>query len=69
MPQVVELDNGCSLSAALAHVAALLPDGQDLPPQSLVAVAGEHLGTVRRHAETALCDGQELTLIVPVAGG
>jgi molybdopterin converting factor small subunit len=35
----------------------------------LIAVAGKHLGTLASHTPSPLADGDELTVIAPVAGG
>jgi sulfur carrier protein ThiS len=68
-PEELSWDKPATLEDALARLAALLPEGQRLPPSCLVAVAGRHLGTWAHHEPCVLEDGDELTLIAPVAGG
>jgi len=69
LPDALDVDEGCTLAEALARVAAMLPDGQGLPSAGLVAVGGQHAGTVCRHSNPTLRDGEELVIVVPVAGG
>lgn len=66
-PVELELPEGSSVEAALESVAQRL--GQPLPETCLVAVSGAHLGTVRKHLPRELRPGDELLLLVPVAGG
>jgi molybdopterin converting factor small subunit len=69
LPDQIELPDGSGVEAALKKIAALLPADNRLPDSCLVAVAGTHLGTLENHRSHALRDGDELTLIAPVAGG
>ena len=69
LPQHIELSDGCGVEAALATIAGLLPADSRLPDSCLVAVSGTHLGTLGNHRPHELQDGDELTLIAPVAGG
>ncbi len=69
MPGHLTLADGCSLDEALQALAAQVPGGRGLAGSCLVAVSGTHLGTVRSHRPCVLCDGDELTIIAPVAGG
>ena len=69
LPEELTLPAGASVDDALARIAELLPEGVRLPESCLVAVSGEHLGTLARHAERELADGDELLLVAPVAGG
>jgi hypothetical protein len=68
-PGHLTLADGCSLDEALQTLAALAPAGRGLAGSCLVAVSGSHLGTVRSHRPCVLRDGDELTIIAPVAGG
>lgn len=68
MPEVLELDDGCGVDDALRQLAALQP-AQAFPSSCLLVVSGQHLGTLARHADRRLSDGDELALIAPVAGG
>jgi hypothetical protein len=69
IPRNLTLPDGASLDAALAAIESLLASGAKLPPSCLVAVAGNHLGTVERHTPHLLHDGDELLLLAPIAGG
>lgn len=66
-PLELELPEGSTVEAALESVAQRL--GQPLPETCLVAVSGDHLGTVRTHVPRELRAGDELLLLAPVAGG
>jgi hypothetical protein len=69
LPEWLNLPDGCSVDHALEAVAALIGNGKGPSASSLVAVSGSHLGTVRNHRPRELRDGDELTIIAPVAGG
>ncbi len=69
MPEQLTLPEGASVDDALQALADHLPGGSGLPASCLVAVSGTHLGTVGSHQPHVLRDGDELLLIVPVAGG
>ncbi len=69
VPDELTLPEGSGVTAALERVASLLPDGRRLPESCLVALAGQHLGTVANHREQVLREGDELLLLAPVAGG
>jgi molybdopterin converting factor small subunit len=69
VPDELTLTEPATVDDAIARLTALLPEGQRFPPSCLVAVAGQHLGTLDRHEPRALQDGDEVTLIAPVAGG
>ena len=68
LPDELDLPDGANVDDALQLLDAQLGDDQ-LPASCLVAVAGKHLGTLAKHAAATLADGDELTLIAPVAGG
>ena len=69
IPRELTLPDGASLDAALEAIERLLPAGARLPPSCLVAVSGNHLGTLGSHDAHALCEGDELLLLAPIAGG
>jgi molybdopterin converting factor small subunit len=69
LPGELTLADGATLDDALKAVAAMLPEGRQLPESCLVAVSGQHVGTLRSHQARALREGDELLLFAPVAGG
>ena len=69
LPGELELPDRATLREALAELQRLLGDGVALPPSCLVAVSGQHAGTVEQHDNRSLQEGDELMLIAPVAGG
>jgi molybdopterin converting factor small subunit len=69
LPDEITLPDCATLDQALESLAAHLPNQQPLPASCLVAVSGEHLGTVASHPSRQLADGDELVVIAPVAGG
>ncbi len=69
LPDSLELGQSATVEEALRALREHLPDSFQIPDSCLVAVRGTHLGTVARHQSLALRDGDELTLIAPVAGG
>lgn len=69
VPERLTLPDGCGLDEALRTVAAMMPGEKGLPESCLVAVGGNHLGTVSSHGPCVLRDGDELMIIAPVAGG
>jgi molybdopterin converting factor small subunit len=69
LPDELTLADGSTVDDALAKLATLLPAGEQFPDSCLVAVADQHLGTLALHASRELRDGDELTLIAPMAGG
>lgn len=68
-PSTLELAADASLHDALEAIRRSLADPRQLPPTCLVAVSGIHQGTVAKHRNAALHDGDELLLVAPVAGG
>jgi molybdopterin converting factor small subunit len=68
LPDEIELPEGSNVDDALRLLDSQLGD-DSLPPSCLVAVADKHLGTLANHTAASLSDGDELTLIAPVAGG
>lgn len=68
LPSTLELEDGATVETALQQIDQLTGEAS-LPPSCLVAVNGEHLGTLLEHGRRDLEDGDELALIAPVAGG
>jgi hypothetical protein len=69
LPQRLTLPDGCPLDAALEALAAALPEGEHWQETCLLAVAGVHVGTWRDHRPAVLREGDEILLLMPVAGG
>ena len=69
LPDELELADGAKLSDALVAINTQLPKEGRLPPSCLIALAGCHVGNVASYSDQQLSDGQELTLVAPVAGG
>ena len=69
LPEALDLPAGSTVDDALRVLSTHLPDDQPFPPSCLVAVSGEHLGTIAAHRPRTLTTGDELILIAPVAGG
>lgn len=69
LPREIILADGAGSAEVLQRLNEHLPVASPLPGSCLLAVNGEHLGTVLQHAPRRLQDGDELVLIVPVAGG
>lgn len=69
LPGELTLSDGARLDDALRAISDCLPAAEPLPTTCLVSLAGRHRGTVARHTDDVLNDGDELVLIAPVAGG
>ena len=69
IPQTLDLSDGATVDEALEALGRLMPEDAKLPPSCLVAVSGTHLGTVDKYRPHVFREGDELTLIAPVAGG
>lgn len=69
LPEEITLPDGSTVDDAIEVLSAQLADGGQFPPSCLLAVSGEHLGTLGNHQPCTLNEGDELTLIAPVAGG
>ncbi|MCO6454630.1 MAG: MoaD/ThiS family protein [Pirellulaceae bacterium] len=69
LPDELELDDAAGVGDALRLLAKRLPADVRLPDTCLISVSGQHLGTLAQHNSVRLRDGDELTLIAPVAGG
>ena len=69
LPDELELPADAMLSHALAAINDRLSADATLPTTCLIALAGQHVGNVGGYEDIPLADGQELTLVAPVAGG
>lgn len=69
LPTEITLDDGATVEDALRLLTEDLEDDQQLPPSCLVAVSGEHIGTLASYTNRVLQERDELILIAPVAGG
>jgi molybdopterin converting factor small subunit len=69
LPEALTLPDESSLDDALRSLSDLFPADQPLPPSCLISISGRHRGTVGKHEDCPLSDGDELALIAPVAGG
>ncbi len=69
LPAELDLADGATLQDAIRSVNELLPDDAPLPASCLIAVGGQHVGIVGAMKDRPLHDGEELTLVAPVAGG
>lgn len=69
LPEQLELPEGSTVADAVRAVRACSTDASPLSDSCLIAVSGTHLGTLGRYDDRPLRDGEELTLIAPVAGG
>ena len=69
MPHELTLPDAASVDEALESLQQHLPADNSLPPSSMIAVSGAHLGTLASHQARTLQDGDELVIIAPVAGG
>jgi sulfur carrier protein ThiS len=66
--RVFDLPAGASVDDVLAALKG--EDGEAAPsPQALVAVSGDHIGTVADHEQRTLVDNDEVLIFSPVAGG
>lgn len=68
LPEELQLDDAATLQDALQSISTQLGEAQ-LPASCLIAVSGQHVGTLASHQARELRDGDELVLIAPVAGG
>ncbi len=69
LPDHISVETDAGVTDAIDQVGQMLPAGHALPESGLVVVSGKHLGTVARHENEPLRDGDELVIIAPVAGG
>ena len=66
LPRVLDLSDGADVEDALA---ALVRLAGPLAASALLAISGEHIGTVANHEPRLLVEGDELLFFSPVAGG
>ena len=69
LPDQWEMPDGATVDDVIHMLVERYGEGPGWSATSLVAVAGRHLGTVTSHVPAVLHDGDEVTLIAPVAGG
>jgi len=69
LPAEITLADGATVDDALRLLTEALSDDRQLPASCLVAVSGEHIGTLTGYINRPLQDRDELILIAPVAGG
>ena len=65
----LDLPPEATVDDALALLSGAAGAGIPILPQALLAVSGEHLGTVVDHAPRTLVEDDELLIFSPVAGG
>jgi molybdopterin converting factor small subunit len=68
-PGVLDLPAGATVDDALRILQKDVCSRRSLVPSALVAVSGEHIGTISDHRAHALGDADELFIFAPVAGG
>jgi sulfur carrier protein ThiS len=66
LPRVLELPDGARVADALTAMRVV---AGPLASSALVAISGEHVGTVGDHEPRILMESDELLLFSPVAGG
>lgn len=66
LPEVLQLTDGASIELALEQIRSI---AGPIAPGALLAVSGEHLGTVADHLARTLNDDDEVLIFSPVAGG
>ena len=69
VPEQLAFPEQATVDDALEAIDRLLPESHPLAASCLVALCGEHLGTVGSHRPRPLHEGDELVIIAPVAGG
>ncbi len=69
LPDAWEVPDHASVDDVIRLLIERYGDGPGWSATCLVAVGGRHLGTVASHELAVLRDGDEITLIAPVAGG
>ena len=70
-PTCLNLNAGATVDDALDALRAEDRSGaaEQIIPQAVLAVSGEHLGTVADHTPRTLVENDELLIFAPVAGG
>ena len=66
LPEELELSDGASIELVLETLRSTYGP---ISPAALLAVSGEHLGTVADHRAKTLDDDDEVLIFSPVAGG
>jgi molybdopterin converting factor small subunit len=66
LPEQLELSVGASIEHVLETIRSI---HGPISPGALLAVSGEHLGTVADHRAKTLEDNDEVLIFSPVAGG
>ena len=69
LPDPWEVPSHATVDDVLGLLVERYGDRPGWSPTCLIAVAGRHLGTVASHEPAVLREGDEVTLIAPVAGG
>jgi molybdopterin converting factor small subunit len=69
LPEEWEVAEDATVDDVIRLLREIYGDGPGWSATCLIAVAGRHLGTVASHEPAGLRDGDEVTLIAPVAGG
>lgn len=69
LPDALDLPDSATLAGAVTELASRITSDIPLPPTGLLAVNGQHCGTVASPADRTLVDDDELMIIAPVAGG
>lgn len=69
LPDQCEVPDQATVDDVLRLLRERYGDGPGWSATCLLAVSGRHLGTVASHEPASLRDGDEVTLIAPVAGG
>ncbi|MBV8265101.1 MAG: MoaD/ThiS family protein [Planctomycetaceae bacterium] len=65
----LDLPPEATVDDALALLGGAAGAGNPILPQAMLAVSGEHLGTVLDHTPRTLVEGDEVLIFSPVAGG
>ncbi len=69
IPRELTLAESSTLDDAIAEIASKTPKEARLPDSCLVAVSGKHQGSLGKHQNPTLRDGDELVIVAPVSGG
>ena len=69
LPDVLSLPDEASLEDALDALRQAASKEEVLPSSCLIAISGQHVGTIADHEDHTLKDGDELLFLSPVAGG
>ena len=68
-PDELSLPEEASLKDALDALRQAASNEEVLPSSCLIAISGQHVGTIADYEERTLKDGDELLFLSPVAGG